>query len=511
MFINLLPPPPHFPFFLLPPHPPQMGRGRTTTGTVIACLVLLRCRYGRPLALPPLQAATAGMKRSKSGSLAHPIPSPKPNFSPKPNPYPNPNPNLPLKSGSAEMSRHAVRMTAPEARAGGAADKGVVLVGHGEGSAAARGEVSREEAHVVGRSDGPALLKCNAASHEGREEEGEGPEGQRPEGNAGLRGGVRGPVEGTGSEMEVDESVVGERGGEGEGKGAGSGASLAAGGQRGVGEGANAKKQPPNLPALQLSVDTDLMNGDDVAGEGGNAEGDAGEDAFSLDDIAVVRKITRLLEHGAGSRDVLDAVIDRCAAMQNIREAILRYRRAFNHQEDDARARQSALNRGVEYLERYLMLIAFAAYLNSPAFEPAPAWRQMRGEGGGGATGGEEKGGGATGQAGTDPETGIHNDASNKALHDQHPLATAPAGKGGSSCADAVPGRQGGGGHAWDASLPVLAAVVAVGKLLAEQRIPFKEWLKRRPEIRNMKWGMRLRPARLFTVPVSAVLPPMCF
>ena len=53
--------------------------------------------------------------------------------------------------------------------------------------------------------------------------------------------------------------------------------------------------------------------------------------------------------------------------------------------------------------------------------------------------------------------------------------------------------------------------MVAVGKLLAEQRIPFKEWLKRRPEIRNMKWGMRLRPARLFTVPVSVELPPTCF
>ena len=30
----------------------QMGRGRTTTGTVIACLVKLRIDYGRPLRFP---------------------------------------------------------------------------------------------------------------------------------------------------------------------------------------------------------------------------------------------------------------------------------------------------------------------------------------------------------------------------------------------------------------------------------------------------------------------------
>lgn len=139
---------------------------------------------------------------------------------------------------------------------------------------------------------------------------------------------------------------------------------------------------------------------------------------FVLDDIPIVRKITRLLENGVKCREVLDSVIDLCAAMQNIRQAVLQYRRAFNQQNLEPHVRRAALNRGVEYLERYFMLIAFAAYLGSDAFDGYCQY-------------------GSSG-------------------------------------------------------------------------IPFKQWLRQRPEVRQMKWSMRLRPARVFTITVrpSALLCP---
>ncbi|CAM6102777.1 unnamed protein product [Calypogeia fissa] len=129
---------------------------------------------------------------------------------------------------------------------------------------------------------------------------------------------------------------------------------------------------------------------------------------FVLDDIPIVRKITRLLENGVECREALDSVIDLCAVMQNIRQAILQYRRVFNQQNFEAHVRSRALNRGVEYLERYFMLIAFAAYLGSPAFDGYCQY-------------------GSSG-------------------------------------------------------------------------MPFKQWLRQRPEVRQMKWSMRLRPARVFTI-----------
>eukprot|EP00250_Pteridium_aquilinum_P010976 c19759_g1_i1 orf=495-4313(+) len=90
---------------------------------------------------------------------------------------------------------------------------------------------------------------------------------------------------------------------------------------------------------------------------------------FVMDDIPLIRKITRLLENGAENRATLDAVIDRCAMMQNLRQAILHYKKVFNNQNLEHHKRQAALKRGAEYLERYFMLIAFIAYLGSEAFD----------------------------------------------------------------------------------------------------------------------------------------------
>ncbi|KAJ7557303.1 hypothetical protein O6H91_05G121100 [Diphasiastrum complanatum] len=91
--------------------------------------------------------------------------------------------------------------------------------------------------------------------------------------------------------------------------------------------------------------------------------------SFVMDDIPIVRKVTRLLENAVEARGALDSVIDRCAAMQNLRQAVLQYRRVFNQQNLEGHVRRAALNRGVEYLERYFMLIAFSCYLASEAFD----------------------------------------------------------------------------------------------------------------------------------------------
>uniref|UniRef100_A0A5B7CA18 Paladin n=1 Tax=Davidia involucrata TaxID=16924 RepID=A0A5B7CA18_DAVIN len=130
---------------------------------------------------------------------------------------------------------------------------------------------------------------------------------------------------------------------------------------------------------------------------------------FGINDILLLWKITQLFDNGVECREALDAIIDRCSALQNIRQAVLQYRKVFNQQHVEPRVRRVALNRGAEYLERYFRLIAFAAYLGSEAFD--------------------------------------------------------------GFC------RQG------------------------ESRMTFKNWLHQRPEVQAMKWSIRLRPGRFFTVP----------
>ncbi|KAF2324970.1 hypothetical protein GH714_021961 [Hevea brasiliensis] len=131
--------------------------------------------------------------------------------------------------------------------------------------------------------------------------------------------------------------------------------------------------------------------------------------AFGIDDILLLWKITRLFENGVECREALDAVIDRCSALQNLRQAVLHYRNVVNQQHVEPRVRRVALSRGAEYLERYFHLIAFAAYLGSEAFD------------------------GFCGQG--------------------------------------------------------------------ELRMTFKSWLHQRPEVQAMKWSIRLRPGRFFTIP----------
>ena len=137
--------------------------------------------------------------------------------------------------------------------------------------------------------------------------------------------------------------------------------------------------------------------------------------AFGIDDILLLWKITRLFDNGMECREALDAIIDRCSALQNIRQAVLQYRKVVNQQHVEPRVRRVALSRGAEYLERYFRLIAFAAYLGSEAFD------------------------GFCGQG--------------------------------------------------------------------ESRMTFKSWLHQRPEVQAIKWSIRLRPGRFFTVPVYFLIP----
>ncbi|XP_038683541.1 paladin isoform X2 [Tripterygium wilfordii] len=136
------------------------------------------------------------------------------------------------------------------------------------------------------------------------------------------------------------------------------------------------------IKVLQDDTTHEEMDGSTSSGDesGGNVAASASSTAdvkgemeqgrsFGIDDILLLWKITRLFDNGVECREALDTIIDRCSALQNIRQAVLQYRKVVNQQHVEPRVRRVALNRGAEYLERYFRLIAFAAYLGSEAFD----------------------------------------------------------------------------------------------------------------------------------------------
>lgn len=179
--------------------------------------------------------------------------------------------------------------------------------------------------------------------------------------------------------------------------------------------------RPIGMPAIQNNhedtIDADYSSGEETMDHNGHLNSESWKPhtltelhpRFDINDILLLRKITRLFDNGIECRQILDTVIDKCSALQNIRQAVLQYTKVINQQNLEPRVRRVALNRGAEYLERYLKLIAFSAYLGSEAFD------------------------GFCGQG--------------------------------------------------------------------ETKISFKNWLQQRPEIQTMKWSIRLRPGRFFTVP----------
>lgn len=58
--------------------------------------------------------------------------------------------------------------------------------------------------------------------------------------------------------------------------------------------------------------------------------------------FGVIRSLLRVLEGGLRAKGALDAVVDACSAMQNLREAIASYRNRIYYDTNDAR-RQSLL------------------------------------------------------------------------------------------------------------------------------------------------------------------------
>jgi protein-tyrosine phosphatase len=98
--------------------------------------------------------------------------------------------------------------------------------------------------------------------------------------------------------------------------------------------------------------------------------GDNGELKAGM--FVVIRSLLRALERGRDAKVALDVVLDACSAMQNLREAIVSYRTRLFSEPNDMR-RQSLLQVCLEYLERYYVLVVFAAYLDDFAFAPGTA------------------------------------------------------------------------------------------------------------------------------------------
>lgn len=139
--------------------------------------------------------------------------------------------------------------------------------------------------------------------------------------------------------------------------------------------------RPIGMPAIQNNhedtTDADYSSGEETIDHNGHLNSESWKPhtltelhpKFDINDILLLRKITRLFDNGIECRQILDTVIDKCSALQNIRQAVLQYTKVINQQNMEPRVRRVALNRGAEYLGRYLKLIAFSAYLGSEAFD----------------------------------------------------------------------------------------------------------------------------------------------
>ncbi|KAK8560966.1 hypothetical protein V6N13_026401 [Hibiscus sabdariffa] len=81
-------------------------------------------------------------------------------------------------------------------------------------------------------------------------------------------------------------------------------------------------------------------------------------------EYAVIRSLIRVLEGGVEGKRHVDKVIDKCASMQNLREAISIYRNSILRQPNEMKREASRSFFG-EYLERYYFLIYFVVYIHS--------------------------------------------------------------------------------------------------------------------------------------------------
>jgi len=103
----------------------------------------------------------------------------------------------------------------------------------------------------------------------------------------------------------------------------------------------------------------------------------------------VVSRLLRLLPGGHAAKQELDAAVDVCAAVVNLRESILRSDggllrhkglTAEQKQLSHDKLQRDALAKGVESLDRYLVLIAFAAWTRLGCPHTFKSWRSSRPE-----------------------------------------------------------------------------------------------------------------------------------
>lgn len=131
------------------------------------------------------------------------------------------------------------------------------------------------------------------------------------------------------------------------------------------------------LVSLKLRPPVDPLPHMEKEDGSSNPSGSAQADPLLQGGFPCVRSLTRLLEGGASAKATLDEVLDRCAAMQNLREAILSYQRYLSAAKDEAK-KAAAYRRGLEYLERYYVLISYAAYLTTAVLEDVSRYKQCK-------------------------------------------------------------------------------------------------------------------------------------
>ncbi len=104
-----------------------------------------------------------------------------------------------------------------------------------------------------------------------------------------------------------------------------------------------------------------------------------------------IMALSRLLPHGMEVKHIVDAAINRCSAIGNLREDVQRCKHIAAaspaaSSEDPLTAAWAARQLGVHYLKRYFLLIAFACFLQQQGEEAAQGVHGMGmgGDGGGG-------------------------------------------------------------------------------------------------------------------------------
>eukprot|EP00854_Cymbomonas_tetramitiformis_P001478 gene1478-2104_t len=101
-----------------------------------------------------------------------------------------------------------------------------------------------------------------------------------------------------------------------------------------------------------------------------NREGVSAETTALLEgSFPCVRALLRSLDGAVEGKRIVDDIFDRCNAMQNLREAILSYLPYLEKAKENEKKKAAAYKRGVEYLERYFVLIAFATWAKSDHFQ----------------------------------------------------------------------------------------------------------------------------------------------